>query len=231
MISPQFHEHQGNCGFLYEVTTMNRPWEDISLSDYEKHMSLGSVMQLQALNTFMKEQFSAYPADTAIVLGVAGGNGLEHIIGTKLRKVYGIDINADYLRVTAERYAQFSDLLELLHIDLVTETNKLPKAELVIADLLIEYIGLEVFKKTVKQIAPKYVSCVIQINTDDKQWVSDSPYIHAFDRLDEVHHQMDEDSLTKAMADTGYERIFSSSAQLPNGKALVRLDYRKQAEK
>ena len=58
---------------------MNNPWEDISLSDYENHMSLGSVMQLQTLNSFMKDQFEAFPVDTAIVLGVAGGNGLEHI--------------------------------------------------------------------------------------------------------------------------------------------------------
>ena len=29
---------------------MNNPWEEISLDDYEKHMSLDSVRQLQAMN-------------------------------------------------------------------------------------------------------------------------------------------------------------------------------------
>ena len=58
---------------------MSNPWEEISLDDYEKHMSLESVRQLQALDSIMKEQFSAYPVETAAVLGVAGGNGLEHI--------------------------------------------------------------------------------------------------------------------------------------------------------
>ena len=28
------------------------------------------------------------------------------------------------------------------------------------------------------------------INTDEEMWVSDSPYIYAFDGLDEIHHQM-----------------------------------------
>ena len=58
---------------------MNNPWEDISLCDYENHMRLDTVMQLQTLNSTMKKQFEAYDVDTAIVLGVAGGNGLEHI--------------------------------------------------------------------------------------------------------------------------------------------------------
>ena len=58
---------------------MNNPWEEISLDDYEKHMRLDTVKQLQAMNAIMKEQFAAYPAETAMILGVAGGNGLEHM--------------------------------------------------------------------------------------------------------------------------------------------------------
>ncbi len=57
---------------------MNNPWEEISLDDYENHMSLDSVKQLQAMNKIMEEQFETYPVSTAMVLGVAGGNGLEH---------------------------------------------------------------------------------------------------------------------------------------------------------
>lgn len=206
---------------------MDNPWEDISLSDYEEHMSLGSVMQLQTMNTLMKEQFGAYPVKTAMVLGVAGGNGLEHIDRAKFAKVYGVDINENYLRTVSERYAHMSDVLECLHIDLINEADKLPRTELVIANLLIEYIGYPAFQKAITKISPEYVSCVIQINTDENSWVSDSPYLHAFDRLDEVHHQMEENALTEAMAEIGYSRIYTSSDALPNGKALVRLDYKK----
>ena len=38
---------------------MKNPWEEISLDDYENHMSLDSVRQLQTLNALMKEQFEA----------------------------------------------------------------------------------------------------------------------------------------------------------------------------
>ena len=204
---------------------MPNPWEEISLDDYEKHMSLDSVRQLQALDAIMKEQFAAYPVETAAVLGVAGGNGLEHIGTDKFRRVYGVDINADYLRTVSQRYTQLSGILECLHLDLINEAEKLPQAQLLIANLLIEYIGYGAFQRAVLQTAPKYVSCVIQINTDVEQWVSESPYLRAFDRLDEVHHQMEEKALTAAMNDIGYSLILQESYPLPNGKALVRLDF------
>ena len=76
---------------------MSNPWEEIGLDDYEKHMSLDSVRQLQAMNSIMKEQFSAYSVDTAMVLGVAGGNGLEHISTDNYHTVYGADINEEYM--------------------------------------------------------------------------------------------------------------------------------------
>ena len=206
---------------------MNNPWEEISLEDYENHMSLDSVRQLQTMNSIMKEQFGAYPVDSAMVLGIAGGNGLEHISREKYSTVYGVDINEGYLKKVAERYAELSGVLKCLRVDLLNEADRLPKAKLLTANLLIEYIGYPAFKKAVLQTEAEYVSCVIQINTDEKNWVSDSPYLHAFDRLDEVHHQMEETALAEAMKEIGYTEILRVSEPLPNGKALVRQDFRK----
>ena len=39
---------------------MPNPWEEIKLDDYENHMSLDSVKQLQAMNSIMKYQFESY---------------------------------------------------------------------------------------------------------------------------------------------------------------------------
>ena len=204
---------------------MSNPWEEINLDDYENHMSLDSVKQLQAMNSIMKEQFEAYPVSTAMVLGIAGGNGLEHVNRDKYRTVYGVDINEEYLKTVSKRYIDLSSILKCLKIDLIKESDQLPNAQLVIANLLIEYIGYDAFRKVIHKVDPEYVSCVIQINTDDEQWVSDSPYLHAFDRLDEVHHQMEEDSLSAVMLESGYNNIFKTKVQLPNGKALVRMDF------
>ena len=137
------------------------PWEDISLDDYENHMSLDSVMQLQAMNRIMKEQFEAYDVHSAMVLGVAGGNGLEHIDPAKFRNVYGVDINKEYLNAVADRYSSIEDILECMCLDLTANIAMLPKAELVIANLLIEYIGYQAFDAVVHKVDPQYVSCVI----------------------------------------------------------------------
>lgn len=148
---------------------MSNPWEEISLDDYENHMRLASVNQLQTMNAIMKEQFESYQVETAMVLGIAGGNGLEHVRPDKYRVVYGIDINADYLREIPGRYPQLSDVLQCMHLDIVNEAERLPHAELVIANLLIEYIGYTAFQKAIKQVSPKFISCVIQINTDENK--------------------------------------------------------------
>lgn len=201
------------------------PWEEISLSDYENHMSLSSVNQLQAMNKMMKFQFEAYPVTSAIVFGVAGGNGLEHVNLKKYSKIYGIDINNAYLDNVKKRYSFMEDILECKRIDLICEPDMLPEAELVIANLVIEYVGLEPFKKGILKTGARYVSCIIQINTDEESWVSDSPYLHSFDGLDAVHHQMEEQSLVMAMNEIGFDMLKKDAMPLPNGKKLVMLDF------
>ena len=204
---------------------MNNPWEHINLSDYESHMSLESVCQLQALNQMMKDQLNRYEIQSAMILGIAGGNGLEHVDCKKLNKVYGVDINKEYLVETKKRYSNLAEVLECLCIDLINEPEKLPETNLVIANLLIEYIGYECFQKVIKFTKPQYVSCIIQINVDDS-FVSDSPYLHAFDGLGSVHHQMDEIELEHSMKSIDYYLINRLECNLPNGKKLVQLDFK-----
>ncbi len=203
---------------------MKNPWEDIPLTDYENHMKLDSVMQLQAMNEMMKEQFDTYSISSVMIFGIAGGNGLEHIQKDKFEKVYGIDINTSYLQSVKQKYSNLDGLLECLCINLIDEADKLPKADMVIANLLIEYIGYECFQNALRQVNPKYVSCIIQINMEDS-WVSDSPYLHVFDGLEQVHHQIEESELKKAMFEIGYHAIKTLEYMLPNGKKLVQIDF------
>lgn len=203
---------------------MKNPWEEIGLSDYENHMRLDSVMQLQAMNSMMKRQLIQYPVQTAMILGVAGGNGLEYIDPQKFQKVYGVDINPTYLQTCAARYPELEGILECVCADLTTSDIALPHADLVIANLLVEYIGYPCFQRAVTRIRPAYVSCIIQINVDDS-FVSDSPYLHVFDDLARIHHQMRADELTAAMDAIGYRLIAETDHPLPNGKKLVQLDF------
>ena len=203
---------------------MNNPWEEIDLGAYESHMSLGSVFQLQALNKMMKGQFYAHPVQSVMILGVAGGNGLEHVDRQAFHKVYGVDINRNYLDACVDRHPELQGVFEPICANLTQEISRLPYADLVVADLVIEYIGYECFQSVVRQVSPRYISAIIQINLDDS-YVSDSPYLHVFDRLDEVHHQLKETALVDAMEQIGYKKVARAEEELPNGKKLVRMDF------
>ena len=84
---------------------MSNPWKEIQLNDYENHMKLDSVFQFQTLNNIMKELLCAYDTKSVMILGVAGGNGLEHIGKDDFDVVYGVDINEKYLQ-TCEKGTQ-----------------------------------------------------------------------------------------------------------------------------
>ncbi|WP_326907994.1 methyltransferase type 11 [Sedimentibacter sp. MB31-C6] len=203
---------------------MSSPWERIPLDDYENHMKLSTVQQLQKLNEIMKSQIDKYNIETVAILGVAGGNGLEHIDCSKIKVVYGIDINQDYLDVCKEKYKNLDDYLVLKKLDLADIANDLPVADIIIANLFIEYIGIDMFIKQLSKKVPPFVSCVIQKNLDIN-FVSDSPYTEVFEEISLLHRNIDKNSLVNAMSTIGYSLIIFEEHLLPNMKEFIRLDF------
>ncbi len=124
------------------------------------------VRQLQTLNAIMAEQMAQYPFDTVAIWGIAGGNGLEHAVNGGFQTIYGIDVNKRYLNECRHRYQNLSDRLILMNLDLSAAGTKPPGASLVIANLLVEYIGVECFARQLQNAMPRVVSCVIQQNDD-----------------------------------------------------------------
>ena len=108
--------------------------------------------------------------------------------------------------------------------DLSDDALQLPHAHLLIANLLIEYIGYECFQKVITKVQPQHLSCIIQVNPETA-FVSESPYLHAFDRLDEVLHTIEERELVGRMQEIGYTKELTAVKDLPNGKKFVRLDF------
>ena len=202
------------------------PWEIIDLQDYEKHMKLNTVQQVQVLNLMMKDQIYRYNIKTLCILGVAGGNGLDHIQRDKIDKVYGVDINGKYLSECNQRYCGLSNTLKLIHANLLDINNIiLPHVELVIANLLIEYIGIDIFLKNILKMNAHYVSVVIQVNHENT-FVSDSPYLEALSCLDTIHHDVNQEELIINMCNSGYLFIYEERIEMPNKKELVRLDFK-----
>ena len=100
------------------------------------------VAQLQALSELFAEALEFCRPRSVAVLGVAGGNGLEHIDPEVTGRVAGIDINRGYLDAAALRYRDLAGL-ELHCLDLAAETVSLAPVELVHAALIFEHAGTE----------------------------------------------------------------------------------------
>lgn len=207
---------------------MSNPWEKVSLSIYESHMKLDNVKQLQTLNEIMRGQLNNFPVETICILGVAGGNGLEHINPEKIQKAYGVDVNENYLSACAERYPELKNTLTLLNLDLGAANTTLPDSELVVANLLIEYIGLPAFTRLLNNDKIHYVSCVIQKNRGC-DFVSESPYLDKLQDVASIHLDIEENTLEASMRAAGFGGIGQESTTLPNGKQFIRMDFQRGA--
>ncbi len=184
------------------------------------------MRQLQALNEITAMQVHDHPARTILVLGVCGGNGLEHIDSTRVKKVYGADINEEYLAVCKKRHSRFGDKLELICTDLCSGDCTLPRAELVIANLIVEHTGLEAFCRQMGKIRREgtALSCVIQSN-EGASYVSRSPYAKKLQPLDAVHHDIPESDLISGLEGVGYNMLLREEYPLPDEKMFIRVDF------
>ena len=174
----------------------------------------------------MKDQWQAYPlARSAIVLGVAGGNGLEYC-GKQLEHIYGIDINKGYLESCHKRFGKIlGPKLHLIQMDVGQPQAKLPRADLLLADLVIEYVGVEIFCQKAAASQAKLVSCVIQL--PGKSFVSNSPYQDGLQAIGVLHQDIAPEDLQTGMGLYGYEEAIFQTVVLPDGKWLLRADYQK----
>jgi hypothetical protein len=199
---------------------LTNPWEEIDLAIYEKHMSLATVNQLGVLNKIMKSQLD-YDVNSVAIWGIAGGNGLEHISCNNFTSVYGIDINQNYLKVAKERFSHLK-CLYLEKFDLVDLSITLPSVDLVIANLLLEYIGLDNFIKQIDKNSPKYLSCLIQ-NDNGNEFVSSSIYSDNFKNL--PCSNIEKDVLINELDIINFNIILEEKYNLPNTKEFIRLDF------
>lgn len=201
------------------------PWLHIALDDYERHMRSDSVRQLQALNRITREQLE-YRKRRVAILGAAGGNGLEHIDPAETEKVWAVDINPAYLEACRGRFGRLGGILETVPCDLASPGASLPPAELLICNLIVEYLGVDTFAGLVERARPRphIVACVIQKDPGDG-FVSRSALAGRLACLHTIHRGADEGELVRALEAAGYAARLREEHPLPNGKALLRLDF------
>ncbi|WP_308467798.1 hypothetical protein [Rathayibacter soli] len=190
-------------------------------------MSDARVGQLQQLHTITAEQLAAYRPRAVGVLGVAGGNGLDLIDPHTVQTVYGYDINPDYLAACEARYRSiFGGHLHLIQTS-IDRTTVIEPVDLLIANLIIEYVGADEFAAFASANAGSIgvLSCVIQRN-ETAGFVSTTGYSSSFDALATVSSDIDADTLDSVMSAADFVAVGRWEYPLPNGKTLIRQDFR-----
>lgn len=205
------------------------PWLKIPLNDYEAHMSEPKVGQLQLLNNFFKNVINKYKQNSLCVLGCTNGNGFEHLINDDNRKIFGFDINYNYLNECSAKYKNVLSSLNLVCADIDNLEIKENSFDLIHAALIFEYVNVE---KTINNISKwlkgnGILSVVLQIPSDKSSPVSDTGYeslkslnsILQLVNLSEFNIYIDRNKLIM---------IESYFNEMPNGKQFFVGIYRKQ---
>ena len=197
------------------------PWLQIPLEDYERHMSHQMVAQSTLLNALTKKYLDEIKPETAVFLGIAGGNGLEHIDNKVTKSVYGIDINPDYLDTASKRYQHRIPSLQLLKLDITQHSENICKSDFIWSALVLEYTGIHnvlVFCKNNLQIGGHLIVSIQSNN--NKQSVSPTG-IESVKKAGEIFSIVDPEELLSAAADKGYKFMGKEENILPNGKSII----------
>jgi hypothetical protein len=156
---------------------MSNPWLTVPLADYEGHMRSAEIQQLGGLSDLFAEAVARCRPASIAVLGIAGGNGLDHIDATVTKRIVGLDVNASYLDAVRQRYS-FLCGLELYCIDLAEQIIDLQPVQLVHAALVFEHAGTgRCLENALSLVGPGgTLSVVLQLPSEIEQGVGTSGF-------------------------------------------------------
>ncbi|HET7003833.1 MAG TPA: class I SAM-dependent methyltransferase [Puia sp.] len=199
----------------------SNPWLHIPLEDYERHMSHHLVGQSTLLNSLTKKYLDEIKPETVIFLGIAGGNGLEHIDNNMAKKVYGIDINPSYLETAFKRFNHRIPSLQLLNLDITMHSESLCRSDFIWAGLIFEYTGIDDGLMFCKNNLQKDGHLIVSIQSNNNIPSVSPTGIESVKKAGEIFSIVDPEELQRVAADKGYKLMGKEENILPNGKSII----------
>ncbi len=199
---------------------MSNPWLTVPLSEYEQHMSSVEVQQLGALSDLFAEAIGRCRPLSVAVLGIAGGNGLDHIDSSITARVVGLDLNPLYLEAVRDRYSHLPGL-ELRCVDLSEEHVEFEPVQLVHAALVFEHAGVGCcLENALSMIVPGgNLSVVLQFRTESGETVGTSQF-SSIQNLKSHFSLISPAWLCESLAGRGFRLIHETTRALPAGKGF-----------
>ena len=210
---------------------MKNPWLQIPASDYEAHMALPEVAQAQALSKLMALALKEYSPTSLAVMGCSTGNGFEHIDSAHTRRVVGIDINSDYLKILKTKFGDKIPGLELIEADVTAEGFRIDPVSMVFAGLLFEYVDVSIALSSINRclVSDGILSAVLQLSSTESGPVTATRY-KSLELLSPIMNLVAPTEFSIMCGSVGLKKIKTDIIPLKKGKAFFVGFYRKNAE-
>ena len=202
----------------------SNPWTTIPLTDYEQHMSHSSVGQLSLLNSLTKKYLAKLKPATCLFMGIAGGNGLEHIDNDISKNVIGIDINQEYLDVCFKRYHDRIDSLQLLELDITKDTNRICSADFIWAALVLEYAGIDKCLEFSNNNILRGGHFIVTIQSNNNLQSVSPTEVESVKKAGTIFNTVDPEVMLVKAKELGYALVDEQVNQLPNRKSFLTFD-------
>ncbi|HVW10753.1 MAG TPA: class I SAM-dependent methyltransferase [Bryobacteraceae bacterium] len=176
--------------------------------------------QLSALSELFRCAVATCLPQSVAVLGVAGGNGLENIEHTGVKRVVGIDINPRYLQRVEQRFGGMAGL-ELHCADISRCAPGLEAVDLVHAALIFEHTGMEpALGNALSLVAPGgSFSVVLQLPASGESAVAKTSFA-SMQRLAPHFVFIDTGRFRGVMEDSGFVLAAEQTRTVNGGKSL-----------
>jgi len=209
---------------------MKNPWTEIPAEDYEGHMKLPEVHQLEPLREIFKKALEKYGPRRIAILGCATGNGIEAVEFSKLEKLYALDINPGYLEILRKRHAANLSKIETMECDLNTDGPDLSGIHLIFAALIFEYVDVKIVtEKIARWLAPGGILvAVLQLPCEKIPEISPSPY-KSIGKLATLMKLVAPEEMEGLAAENGLGFQGKRTRKLDSGKEFLELSFRKPA--
>lgn len=199
---------------------MSNPWLAVPLSEYERHMSSVRVGQLGVLSDLFSIVVRRCRPKSVAILGIAGGNGLDHIDRGITSRVVGIDLNPVYLEAVRRRYPGLPGL-DLRCADLSERLVDLEPVQLVHAALIFEHAGIGRCLENATSIAAPggNLSVVLQLPASG----GEPEVASRFSSIRELKSHFSLVSpacLCQSLDKRGFQMIYHSRRMLPGSKGF-----------
>lgn len=184
-------------------------------------MALPSIGQSRVIADQLETLVKTFCPHSIGIIGCAGGNGLEHLAGTGLSRIVGVDLNPDYIEQTRRRYEGCISGLELHVADIQTASSLFEPVDLLYVALVLEYVDLDRTLSTLWQHCKNngVLAVVSQLPHETMTEVSPSPYT-TLTRLAPVMHLVSPQELQLRAEHAGFCREHSSTILSPGGKSF-----------